>query len=84
MVVGEDQIQSEDGQKKAVASLLIVKAETIDEARNLIESDIYYTSGVVSYRTIRSFCYSHGSHVSLQWDSEKLLILPFIPATPFP
>lgn len=48
MVVGEDQIESEGGQKKAVASLLIVKAKTIEEARKLIESDVYYTSGVVS------------------------------------
>jgi len=64
MVVSEDQIESEGGQKKAVASLLIVKAKTIDDARKLIESDVYYTSGV--------------------WDSEKLIILPFIPATPFP
>ncbi|RDB25245.1 Enoyl-CoA hydratase, mitochondrial [Hypsizygus marmoreus] len=32
--------------KKAEASLLIIRAETIEEARQLIEGDVYYTSGV--------------------------------------
>ncbi|KAF8070347.1 hypothetical protein FPV67DRAFT_1487042 [Lyophyllum atratum] len=64
MVVSPEQTGSGAGQKKAEASLLIIKAETIDEARSLIEGDVYYTSGV--------------------WDKEKIVILPFIPATPFP
>jgi len=65
MVVTPEQIaQAGAGQKKAEASLLIIKAETIDEARGLIERDIYYTSGV--------------------WDKEKVVILPFFPATLFP
>jgi len=40
--------------KKAVGSLLIVQAVTIDEARKVIESDLYYTSGVVSCNYIHS------------------------------
>ena len=37
--------------KKMVGSLIIFEAETIEEVRETIEKDIYYTSGVV--RTIR-------------------------------
>jgi len=62
MVVGEDAIQSDTPEKKAVASLLIIKAKTIDEARKP------FTAGLLC----------------LQWDSERITILPFIPATPFP
>lgn len=80
MVVGEDAIQSDTPEKKAVASLLIIKAKTIDEARKLIESDIYYTSGVVSWY---NYPFTAGL-LCLQWDSERITILPFIPATPFP
>ena len=34
--------------RKAVGSFLILQARTIEEARKVIESDLYYTSGVVS------------------------------------
>ncbi|GLB37305.1 putative YCII-related domain containing protein [Lyophyllum shimeji] len=64
LVTPKDVAQAGEGQKKAEASILIIKAETIDEVRSLIERDIYYTSGV--------------------WDKEKLVILPFFPATKFP
>jgi len=41
-----------DGERaKAMGSLLIVKAETIEEVRKMMTSDIYYTSGVVSFFT---------------------------------
>lgn len=36
--------------KPAVGSLLIVKAESLSEVKAMIESDIYYTSGVVSFQ----------------------------------
>lgn len=38
--------------KPAVGSLLIVKAESLSEVKSMIESDIYYTSGVVSYHVM--------------------------------
>ncbi|KNZ77762.1 hypothetical protein J132_03820 [Termitomyces sp. J132] len=62
MVLSSDQTEATKGQKKAEASMLIVKADTIDEVKQLIERDVYYTSGV--------------------WDTEKLIILPFVSATP--
>ncbi|KAG6829455.1 hypothetical protein H0H92_004515 [Tricholoma furcatifolium] len=46
MVVSSDQSEAEQGQKKAEASMLIIKAETIDEVKAMVEGDVYYTSGV--------------------------------------
>lgn len=40
--------KAEEGVTKVVGSFLIVQAPTIEEARKVIESDLYYTSGVVS------------------------------------
>jgi len=60
----DPELHDDSDLKPAVGSILIVKAESLSEVKAMIESDIYYTSGV--------------------WDREKLLILPFIPATPFP
>ncbi len=37
-----------DGRNKAIGSALIVQAENIEEARKIIENDIYVESGVVS------------------------------------
>ncbi|ESK91022.1 hypothetical protein Moror_16327 [Moniliophthora roreri MCA 2997] len=51
-------------QKQAKGSLIIYEAESMEQVRAMVESDIYYTSGV--------------------WDREKLVICPFLPATPFP
>ncbi|KAG6866659.1 hypothetical protein C0991_000769 [Blastosporella zonata] len=46
LVVSFDQSEAGKGQKQAEGSMLIIKAETIDEARTLVENDVYYTSGV--------------------------------------
>ena len=48
MLLSPEAIESEGRAREAVGSLLIVQARTIDEARKIIESDVYYTSGVVS------------------------------------
>ncbi|EAU91563.2 hypothetical protein CC1G_02052 [Coprinopsis cinerea okayama7 len=37
--------EHETGRRKAVGSLLIVKAETREKVEEMIKSDIYYTSG---------------------------------------
>ncbi|KAJ7098289.1 hypothetical protein C8R44DRAFT_357732 [Mycena epipterygia] len=52
------------GEKQMVGSMMIYEAESLEVVRKIIESDIYYTSGV--------------------WDPERLVILPFVAATPFP
>lgn len=69
-----------DGRKKAIGSALIVQAENIEEVRKIIENDIYVTEGVVSSQHLVEFMSLNKS----QWDKEKLLIAPFISATPFP
>ncbi|KAF8217717.1 hypothetical protein K438DRAFT_1556119 [Mycena galopus ATCC 62051] len=50
--------------KKMIGSTFIFEAENIETVKKIIESDIYYTSGV--------------------WDPERIVILPFVAATPFP
>ncbi|KAJ7253711.1 hypothetical protein B0H12DRAFT_1017457 [Mycena haematopus] len=52
------------GERKMVGSCLIYEAESLEVVKSIVESDIYYTSGV--------------------WDPERLVILPFVAATPFP
>ena len=46
------------GQNKAIGSLLIVQAENIQEARKIIEDDIYAQTGVVSGVHARLYSYS--------------------------
>ncbi|KAJ7669355.1 hypothetical protein DFH06DRAFT_1267429 [Mycena polygramma] len=50
--------------KKMIGSMFIFEAENIETVKKIIESDIYYTSGV--------------------WDPERIVILPFVGATPLP
>ena len=35
--------------KKMVGSMMIMEAESLEDVKRLIESDIYYTAGVVSF-----------------------------------
>lgn len=48
MLVDPDATESEGTTKQAVGSLLIFQAETLSDVKKMVESDIYYTSGVVS------------------------------------
>lgn len=48
MLLSPKSMEIEGHGGKAVGSFLIVQAKTIEEARKVIESDLYYTSGVVS------------------------------------
>ena len=41
------ELTDENGRKKMVGSLLFFEAESIEEVRKIVESDIYYTKGVV-------------------------------------
>jgi uncharacterized protein YciI len=49
MLLSPDTMVMEGRRSNAIGSLFIVQAKTIEEARKVIESDLYYTSGVVSY-----------------------------------
>lgn len=41
-------IASSDAEKKMVGSVFICEAESLDAVRELMESDVYHTAGVVS------------------------------------
>lgn len=38
-----------DKREKMVGSMMIFRAETIEEVRQIVESDVYYTAGVVGF-----------------------------------
>lgn len=63
-----------------MGSLMIVEGESVEQVRKLMESDIYYTSGVVS--TMIECPFVHQTQPHCQWDPEKLLIVPFLQAQP--
>ncbi|KAE9408595.1 hypothetical protein BT96DRAFT_873226 [Gymnopus androsaceus JB14] len=60
----ESRVESEDAPQTPFGSCIIYEAENIDVVRKIVESDVYYTSGV--------------------WDRERLMLVPFLPVTPFP
>jgi uncharacterized protein len=41
------ELKDESGREKMTGSLMLYEAESIEEVRKVVESDIYYTSGVV-------------------------------------
>jgi uncharacterized protein len=41
------ELMDESGRKKMAGSLMFYEGENIEEVRKVVESDIYYTSGVV-------------------------------------
>lgn len=47
----------------------------------MVESDVYYTAGVVSENQFSSPARAH--HLS-QWDPERIVILPLLAATAIP
>ena len=75
-------------ERKMVGSVFVCEAESLEEVRALMESDVYYTSGVVS-RVFR-LCFAFRlvrwdlADERGQWDKEKLVILPIALATPLP
>ena len=44
------ELTDENDRKKMTGSLMFFEAESIEEVRKIVESDIYYTSGVVRLR----------------------------------
>ena len=66
-------------ERKLIGSLMVFEAESLEEVRNVMENDVYYTSGVVSalFNVER-----RGTVLTVrQWDKEKLVILPLALAT---
>lgn len=46
MTVTPDSLNVQPTERKALGSILIVRSESLEEVKGLVESDIYYTSGV--------------------------------------
>ena len=44
-----ESIESPAAERKMIGSLLILEAKDMEEVRKMVENDIYYTSGVVSF-----------------------------------
>jgi len=44
-----ESIESPAAERKMIGSLLIIEAKDMEEVRAMVENDIYYTSGVVSF-----------------------------------
>lgn len=61
-----------------VGSMIVIQAESLAEARKKVESDIYWTSDVVSlHLTLDGTALSFTSY---KWDKERVVIMPFAQA----
>jgi hypothetical protein len=47
-LLSPESVESPTSETKIVGSVLVYEADTIAEVKKAVESDIYYTSGVVS------------------------------------
>lgn len=79
-----ESITSPTAVKTMTGSTIIYSASSLEEVRKIVESDVYYTAGVV-----RLFARPHTRNpltmvALVQWDREKLAITPFVTATPLP
>lgn len=77
-----DSANAAPADRKFFGSCLIIEAESLETVRELIESDIYYTTNVV--RTLPSDALIYFDSWRDKWDKEKLQILPIALAHPLP
>lgn len=70
-MITPESIESEDAPPKALGSCVIYEAENIEVVRKMVESDIYYTSGVVN--THRDLSYLKRLTLYLNSGTEKSL-----------
>ncbi|KZT23898.1 hypothetical protein NEOLEDRAFT_1117146, partial [Neolentinus lepideus HHB14362 ss-1] len=64
--------------KKLTGSGLIVQAASLEDAKKIIESDVYWTSGVVSISAFLSPTVCMITKWLEQWDKEKTVIVPYL------
>ena len=74
-ILTPESIASESAEKKMTGSVLFFHAETIDEVQKTVESDVYYTSNVVSRFHLTEVLLI--SDCGVQWDVEKIVIAPY-------
>ncbi|KAG2125956.1 hypothetical protein DEU56DRAFT_960936 [Suillus clintonianus] len=70
--------------KKFVGSCLIFEGENIDVVRKLVEEDMFYKGDVVCVLAAMMDIDTVTLTGSVQWDKEKLVILPIALATSLP
>jgi uncharacterized protein len=51
-----ESIETVTSSPKMTGSVLILQAENIDVVKKIVETDIYYTTGVVSHLFLLSWC----------------------------
>ena len=49
VLLSPESIESPDAQRKMVGSMFVIKAESLADVRRMVESDVYWASGVVSF-----------------------------------
>lgn len=69
-----ESIASPTAEKKMIGSVFVCEADSLQTVRDLMESDVYYTSGVVSHCALSSQLPRSSS--CSQWDKEKLVVVP--------
>lgn len=67
---------AEDATKHLIGSMFIIEAENIAAVRKYVEDDIYWTANVVRVPMLSVMSRTHAA-VVLQWDHDKLTIMPF-------
>lgn len=81
-LVSPDTLDKQLTDQKMVGSMIIVEAESLQKCMDLIKSDIYYTTRVVRLFfpfliAVLMFGNCGFASSERQWDSEKLVVLPF-------
>lgn len=66
-----------DPAQKLIGSMIIIYAGSLDEARKIAESDVYWIRDVVRCSLCRLVCIFM---LFFQWDKERTTITPFLSA----
>jgi hypothetical protein len=61
------------GERKLVGSVMFIAAENMEQVKEIVETDIYYTANVVS-PFISQYHYAYRSR---QWNPDRVVIAPF-------
>lgn len=74
-------MQGSNAERKIIGSLMIIEAESLQEVKDTISNDAFYKENVVSRACcVRMILVAH--LYTLQWDLERMIVLPFLCATP--
>lgn len=80
MLSPNEALDKPDAEKKMIGSFMILECDTYEDAKKMIETDVYWTGNVVRMPLLRSA--SLVEQTSVQWDKEKTVIRPFVTPKP--